>query len=428
MEATVGAGERSPSAPLDVLILYAQPSFWSMGEGRGAVIFTRLPQAMARRGHRVRISLPGGPQDPEREIYHGFELRRTPGGRSFVPDPEAPAPLRLGRRLACWLRYQRWALAAGERLVREARPDVVLGMGYYEAPAARRLAVRHGLPNVTRLFGNALSLQLRRGLRFYANFPEVIALKTPADLIILNDDGADGEQVARRLRVPRERFRHLRNGVDFRLFTPGPPVAAIRSRLGLDPDQPVLMTVTRLASEKKLERAIAVLQGLSASHPRAVLVLLGDGPERERLQSAARASGLEGRVLFPGPVVQGELPDWYRSADIVLSLLDRTNGANPVFEAMACGRVVVALDAGTTRSVVEDGRTGIVLPRDDLPRLGAILGELLHDGERMERIGKEACRTIPSLVLPLEDRLDLEVDLLEEAVRTGRERLGKGGG
>jgi glycosyltransferase involved in cell wall biosynthesis len=189
----------------------------------------------------------------------------------------------------------------------------------------------------------------------------------------------------------------------------------VRARLGVPADAPLLLTATRLAAEKKLERAIDALKGLLAFRPDAYLALLGSGGEEERLRQRAREAGCESRVLFPGGIVQAELPDWYRSADVVLSLLDRTNGANPVFEAMACGRPVVVLDTGTTRAVVEDGRTGVVLPPEDLPRLGEILHSLLADPERMARLGSAAAAAIRGKVMDLNARLALEVDLITRA-------------
>jgi glycosyltransferase involved in cell wall biosynthesis len=408
-----------------VLVIYAQSVFWSMGEGRGAAIFTRLPEAIAMRGHEVRVCLPSvqagtaggllGLADglPAGEPYHGFLLHHFPTRRGFVPRADLPLVPRLRDRIDCWVRFQHWGERSAGALAAAFPPDLILGMGYYEAPVARKLARRLGVANVTRLFGNTLSLSLRSPLRFCANFPEVIALRTPADLVILNDDGASGEAVARQLRVPRDRFVHLRNGVDFARFHPGPPSAELRQKLGIRDGRFLLMTGTRLASEKKLERAIHGLRDLVALGMDAVLVLPGDGPERSRLESEARRAGVADRVLFPGPVQQEEMADWYRTADVFLSLLDRTNAANPVFEAMACGCPVVALDAGTTRAVVRDGETGIVLSFRDLPRLGPVLRDLLLDVDRRRRLGGAAAEAIPALVMNLRERLDYEARLVE---------------
>lgn len=414
------------SSPLSILVVYAQPVFWSMGEGRGAAIFTLLPEALARRGHEVRVSLPvpsGRSTRTDAPIEEGtipdsppaFHLHRHPAPRGYVPDPAQPLPARLADRLDCWLRYQREGYAAARRLSRQHPPDLVIGMGIYEAPVGRRLARALGVPNITRIFGTSLSLHLEQPLRFYANFPEVIALCTPCARLIWNDDGADGRAVARRLRLPDDRIRYLRNGVDFELFHPGPAPMELRARLGLRPQQKILMTGTRLAPEKKLERAIDGLRGAVALGSDAVLILPGDGPERDRLRAIARDAGLSDRVLFPGPIRQREMAAWYRLADLMLSLLDRTNAANPVYEAMACACPVVALDAGTTRDVVQDGETGVILPLAELPRLGTILHDLLEDRNRRLRLGEAAAREIRSLILPLDRRMAMEVELIEEA-------------
>jgi glycosyltransferase involved in cell wall biosynthesis len=386
-----------------------------MGEGCGAASFALFLSGLAERGHDVRVCLPATPPasatttaglrrdngdrasgvrlDPEH--YRGFLLHPFPTERGYVPNPRRPLPARLADRWSCWARFQRDAARAALTLAEAFPPDLVIGMGNYEAPAARRVARRLGLPNVTRLFGNCLSLHFRSPLRFYANFPEVIALRTPADLILLNDDGAETDVAARRLRVPADRLVHLRNGVDFDRFHPGPADPELRSRLGLPAGRRVLLTGTRLAAEKKLERAIAVLAGVVERGIDAALILPGDGPERGRLEAEARARGLADRVLFPGPIPQHEMPDWHRLADVFLSLLDRTNAANPVFEAMACGRPVVALDAGSTSAMVRPHETGLLIARRDLPRIGEAVGRLLEDEETRRRYGAAAARRAP---------------------------------
>lgn len=393
-----------------------------MGEGSGAAIFTLMPAALARRGHEVRVSLPaardsGVPAASETsgQPYHGFTLHRHPARRGYVPNPAQPMPTRLADRLECWLRFQREGYAAARRVSRSHPPDLVIGMGIYEAPVARRLARALRVPNVTRIFGTALSLHLDRPLRFYANFPEVIALRTPCARLIWNDDGADGRAVAARLRLPPERIAYLRNGLDLDRFRPGPPSAELRARLGLHSRQKVLLTGTRLAPEKKLERCIEGLSAALSLGSDAILVLPGDGPERERLHAAARDAGVADRVVFPGPIQQQEMPEWYRLADVTLSLLDRTNAANPVYEAMACGCPVVVLDAGTTRDVVRDGVTGLILAPDELPRLGRTLHDLLADEHRRRRLGQAAAAEIRQLILPMDRRMESEVELIEEA-------------
>jgi glycosyltransferase involved in cell wall biosynthesis len=173
--------------------------------------------------------------------------------------------------------------------------------------------------------------------------------------------------------------------------------------------------VTRLAPEKRLERALQALSGLIEKVPRSVLALIGDGPDRETLEARAAKMGLGAHVRFPGPVEHDRLPEWYRTADLLLSLLDRTNASNPVFEAMACGRVPVVLDSGATREVVAHGRTGIVVRPEELPALGGVLADLLLDPARRERLGAAAAQAIRELLPTAKERMSYETELLEAA-------------
>jgi phosphatidylinositol alpha-1,6-mannosyltransferase len=163
----------------------------------------------------------------------------------------------------------------------------------------------------------------------------------------------------------------------------------------------------------------AVLQRV----PNAVALLVGDGPDRPRLLARARDLGVERAVLFPGPVSHGELPAWYRTATLVLSLLDRTNASNPVFEAMACGRCVVAIDAGTTRDLVVPDKTGVLVRGEDIPRLGDAIADILLDEPRREAMGREARTHVRSLLLDPADRMKQEIEILVgviEAAGAGR--------
>ncbi len=411
----------SPAAeePKRFLILYAQPSFWSMGEGMGASSFWRVPRALAERGHEVHIVLPAERGDrPGIETREGVLLHRFRSRIRFMP-PYAILPLRLLLRLAIYMAYQAIGYASAMRVARETRPDLVMAFGTFEAPVARRIGRALRVPNVTRLFGNSLSLTLNDPIRFHLNFPEVRAFRTPASRFILNNDGADGEAVARRCGVPRERFFHLRNPVDFSLYAPGPPDAAVWQRLAVPEGTPIVMTVTRLAMEKKLERLIDAMPALLRRAPGAIAVLLGDGPRREALEARARSLGVGHAVRMPGAIAHGELPQWYRTASVVASLLDRTNAANPVFEAMACRRCVVALDAGTTRELIVPGRTGVLIRREDLPKLGDVLADLLENDEQRNELARRGSMHVRKLILDPRARMDLEISILMDAIREG---------
>jgi L-malate glycosyltransferase len=419
--AGVGAEDGLVVEPKRFLIIYAQPSFWSMGTGIGAGSFSRTPRALAERGHEVHVVLPAEPGMPEgEEEWEGVRLHRFASGTSFQP-PYAILPLRLLLRVTSYLAYQSAGTRTALAIARKVKPDLVVSFGPFEAPVARRVARRIGIPNVVRLFGNGLSLSLHNRVKFLLNFPEVIAFRTPCARLILTNDGANGEAVAVRCGIPPERFVHLRNGLDFAHFTPGPPDMAVFRRLGVDPASPLLITVTRLALEKKIERLIEAMPALLRRCPSAVAVLVGEGPERPRLEDLARSLGVADSVKIPGAVPNKDLPAYYRSAAVVLSLLDRTNASNPVFEAMACGRCVVALDTGTTSEIVVPDRTGLLLKREDLPRLGGLLADLLADPQGRARLGAAGRAHVRGLLLDPPERMDQEIGILLQVIEEAKQ-------
>ena len=166
------------------------------------------------------------------------------------------------------------------------------------------------------------------------------------------------------------------NGIDTTLFRPVTPDAELRQRYG---NRPLLLYVGRLMPWKGVDGAIRAL----ASIPNAVLLIVGAGQECENLERLAAELGLQDRVYFPGPLDRAALPRLYSSADLLLatSFASETFGIGPV-EAQACGLPVVASRWGGFPEVVDDGRTGVIVPPRDPDALAAAVNALLHDGPR----------------------------------------------
>jgi glycosyltransferase involved in cell wall biosynthesis len=140
--------------------------------------------------------------------------------------------------------------------------------------------------------------------------------------------------VTQRYAVDPARVVVLRPGVDREHFRPGP---AVRERLGLPPDRPVVLTVRRLVPRTGVPVLLEALAGVPDAH----LAVVGDGPERGRLERLA--APLAGRATFAGAVVDSELPDWYRSADVcVVPSVAHEGWGLVVDESLACGTPVLA--------------------------------------------------------------------------------------
>lgn len=164
----------------------------------------------------------------------------------------------------------------------------------------------------------------------------------------------------------------------------------LRHEYGAAPGDVVVGYVGRLVPVKDvptLLRAFAVALG-SAPHLR--LVVAGDGTERDAVESLTRELGIGARVHFARWV--SDLPRFYASIDVFV--LSSVNEGTPVaaIEAMAAGRPVVATSVGGVPDVVEDGRTGWLVPaRDERGLAGAFvrLAETALERERFGQAGRE---------------------------------------
>ena len=158
------------------------------------------------------------------------------------------------------------------------------------------------------------------------------------------------------LRVPPQKIRVLRNGVDLALFRPRDKAAA---RAQLELDGRVLLSVGHLIERKGHDLVIRALPRL----PGVRLAIAGDGPLGEELRRLAATLGVGDRVRFMGSLPQRDLPDLYSAADILVLASSREGWANVLLEAIACGTPVVASNVWGTPEVVAAPEAGELIER-----------------------------------------------------------------
>ncbi|MGH7528794.1 MAG: glycosyltransferase [Gemmatimonadales bacterium] len=165
----------------------------------------------------------------------------------------------------------------------------------------------------------------------------------------------------------------------------GPPAPRART------ESPTILFVGRLVERKGVVHLITALARLQAGGAR--LVVVGDGPERPRLETRAREAGVAGRVEFSGRVPDAELRRAYAAADVVVlpAVQDArgdTEGLGVVLlEAMQYGVPVIASRTGGIVDIVVDGETGLLVPPGDAAALARALERVLEDPAYARALG-----------------------------------------
>lgn len=266
----------------------------------------------------------------------------------MVHHPRYPVIPRIGMSLAPYLLYRsslptlRHLLASGESF-----DAIDAHYMYPDGVAAVWLGRKLSLPVVITARGTDINLIPQYAL------PRALIKQaiTGSSGLIAVSAALKRELVA--LGAPDAKVTVLRNGVDVTTFHPMDRTAA-RAVLGLT--RPTLLSVGHLIERKGHHRIIEAMTQL----PEFDLLIVGEGPLRDRLVALIGRLGLAERVRLLGAQPHSELPAIYSAADILILASSREGWANVLLEAMACGTPVVASNIWGNPEVVRDHAAGLI--------------------------------------------------------------------
>jgi glycosyltransferase involved in cell wall biosynthesis len=195
------------------------------------------------------------------------------------------------------------------------------------------------------------------------------------------------------------------NGYDLERYAPAPEAGrAFRERHGIRSDARVVLSTAKLTRHKGHDVAITALGHLYHAGTPLVYLVCGDGGLETELRNLAYAVGLP--AIFTGLLEPAEIVAALAAADVVVHPSLNEIFPNAVGEAMACGRAVVAADAGGTAELLgREGDTGVLVPPGDPDALAGAVQALLADRERRERMGA-AARSRIEAEFPLDRMID----------------------
>lgn len=299
---------------------------------------------------------------PRSYMFHAPDpAHRVPGcDVVYVTYPALPL---LSRPFNGWLCGR--ALADQARLF---KPDVILAYWLYpDASGALHVARKLGVPLVAGARGS--DIRVRDSISRHLTAPVVRQarrlLVVSADLgrLAVRDYGADPATV-----------RVIANGCDAATFHRRDRAQA-RALHAVDADSELVLYVGRLVAEKGLHELVGAMNRLRGSHPRAELVMVGDGPLRGELESLAAVP--ENRLRLVGAQAPDMVAEWMAACNL-LALPSYSEGhPNVLVEALACGRPVVSTPVGGVPEVVDE-TCAILVPPREVVALSAALAAVLE--------------------------------------------------
>jgi len=161
-----------------------------------------------------------------------------------------------------------------------------------------------------------------------------------------------------------------------------------QQQLGMKPGQPVVCSVGRLDKQKGQKYLLRAAKDVLEEIPEVAFLIVGDGPDFASLEEQRDRLGLSNSVIFTGH--RDDVPDLLAMSDVVALPSLWEGGPITLFEAMSVGKPVTGTPVGLMPEVIEEGRTGHLVPVEDAGSLASRLTELLNHPDRAEQMGKKA--------------------------------------
>jgi glycosyltransferase involved in cell wall biosynthesis len=171
-------------------------------------------------------------------------------------------------------------------------------------------------------------------------------------------------------------LRTVRNGLDIKRFKPNPTL----------PPRPTLLAVGRLEPQKRWDRLPKAMASVAARGLEFSVRHAGEGALLPDLEAQARDLGVDRLINFLG--LRHDIAELLAESTFLIHTADEEGCPNVVMEAMACGRAVIATDAGDVPYLVEDGKTGFVVRRGDDATLVERMARLITDQDLCRSMGE----------------------------------------
>ena len=331
--------------------------------GGGGVICKDISEEIASKGHRITVVTSHYDSLPEQEILNGVTIIRL------------PVVMRGKKDVASFLSmisYVPLCIRRVASLQRRERYDVInTHFAIPSGPAGQYLSDKYRIPNVLSIHGGDI-FDPSKSLSPH----DTIGLKQTVRKMLKKADRVVAQSSDTKSNA--EKYYGVDRKIDIVPLGIRPNTYPAKSRqdLGLPAEKYVFSTIGRLVKRKNIEDLLHIVKRIQISAP-SVLLIMGDGPEKDFIETRIRELQLEGVVRLLGRVSDEQKYEYLNASDGYLSTAIHEGFGIVFLEAMECGLPVVCYDRGGQRDFLENGRTGYLVELGNKAEFASRLEELL---------------------------------------------------
>ncbi|OMD89412.1 glycosyltransferase family 4 protein [Paenibacillus odorifer] len=297
----------------------------------------------------------------------------------------------------------------GLLLTAKKKPDIIYGYEIYSTRPAKRLADKLNVPCVSRFQGTELGFFIEDDSKFNNAVTYKKGTEVSTDLVIMANDGTDGDKVLEKLNMDMNKMRFWVNGLhDKDKYININKDIDYKEKMKLPEDAFVICTANRFVDWKRIDRIIKVMSELDSTNINAYLIAIGDGPEKRALIELVETLNLK-NVIFTGALEHEDTIYHIANADLYITLNHSGNLGNSILEALALGTALCTLKNDSVERVLRNNYNALLLDTLNEKEISDEIALSINEN-KLEQLRLNAKSYAKDNLLSWSERMQLEVE------------------
>ncbi|MCP2500359.1 MAG: glycosyltransferase family 4 protein [Deltaproteobacteria bacterium] len=370
--------------------------------GGGGVLCKDISEGIAAKGHRITVVTSHYGSLRKSENLHGVDIFRVP---VLMRKKQTVASM------ASMISFVPMCIRKVKELMKCNSYDLInTQFAIPSGPAGQYISRKYNIPNVLTILGG----DIIDPSKFLSPHNTFLLNQTVRKMLF----GAD-RVVAESTDIKRNAQKYYGFDRQVDIVPPGiyPNTHPEMSRhaLGLPADKFLFVTIGRLVKRKNLEDLLHVFQDVQKTTP-SILLIIGDGPEKENLENLAKQLGIAGEIRILGRVSDAEKFQYLGVSDMYLSTAIHEGFGIVFLEAMECGLPVISYDRGGQTDFLREGKTGYLVGLGNRKNFELKIKELLNSNPLRTEIGAHNKNYVKAFYI--EHIADRYISIFNEVVST----------